>query len=321
MRILAGVSVFVMLAGAVPAVPAQDYPNRPVRLVAPFSPGGGTDALARIMAQKLNQRWGHTVVVDNRPGAGGTIGADHVAKSAPDGYTLMVGGVPHAIAVSIYPKLPYDMARDLAAISGVATFPSMIVLHPSLPVRSVKELVALAKARPGQLNFGSVGLGSPNRLAMELFKTMTQVSMVHIGYTTNGQLMAELVTGQLHLASLGFPVAMPMVKAGKLHVIAVTSAARSAFLPDVPSVAEAGVPGFELNSWYGIFGPAATPRDIIARLNSETAAVLGALDVKERLAALGAEPAPMSPDDFARLTREEIVKWAKVVKQSGARAE
>jgi len=300
---------------------AQDYPSRPVRMVVPFSPGGSTDVLARIVGQKLTERSGQPVIIENRAGAGGNIGAEQVARSAPDGYTLLLGGVPHAISASLYSKLPYDMARDLAAIAGVASFPSAIVLHPSLPANSVKELIALARARPGQLSFGSAGNGSPNHLSLELFQTMAGVRMVHVPYKGSGQLVGDLLAGQVQLASMGLPVAVPHVQSGKLRAIAVTGAARSSLLPEVPTVSEAALPGFEVTSWYGVFAPAGLPADIVAKLNSEIGSAVTAAEVKERLAALGAEPSVKSPDQFGRYVRQEIAKWAKVVKDSGAKAE
>jgi tripartite-type tricarboxylate transporter receptor subunit TctC len=300
---------------------AQDYPSRPVRMVVPFSPGGSTDTLARIVGQKLTERSGQPVIIENRAGAGGHIGAEQVAKSAPDGYTLLLGGVPHAISASLYSKLPYDLARDLAAIAEVASFPSAIVLHPSLPANSVKELIALARARPGQLSFGSAGIGSPNHLSLELFQAMAGVRMVHVPYKGSGQLVGDLLAGQVQLASMGLPVAVPHVQSSKLRAIAVTGAARSPLLPEVPTVSEAGLPGFEVTSWYGVFGPAGLPADIVVKLNSEIGSAVTAPDVKERLAALGAEPSVKAPDQFARYVRQEITKWAKVVKDSGAKAE
>ncbi len=300
---------------------AQEYPSRPVRMVVPFSPGGSTDVLARIVGQKLTERSGQPVIIENRAGAGGNIGAEQVARSAPDGYTLLLGGVPHAISASLYSKLPYDMARDLAAIAEVASFPSAIVLHPSLPANSVKELIALARARPGQLSFGSAGNGSPNHLSLELFQTMAGVRMVHVPYKGSGQLVGDLLAGQVQLASMGLPVAVPHVQSGKLRAIAVTGAARSSLLPEVPTVSEAALPGFEVTSWYGVFAPAGLPADIVAKLNSEIGSAVTAAEVKERLAALGAEPSVKSPDQFGRYVRQEIAKWAKVVKDSGAKAE
>lgn len=298
---------------------AQDFPKKSVRIVAPFAPGGATDVLARLIGQKLAERWGHIATIDNRVGAGGHIGADYVSKSAPDGYTLLVAGSPHAIGASLYQKLTYDMARDLIPINRFATYPSAIVIHPSLPVKNVKELIALAKARPGELNFGSAGSGSPNHLAMELFKTMSGVKMVHIPYKGgSGQMVGDLLSGQVQLASLGLPPAMPFVKAGRLRVLAVTGIKRSPLLPDEPTVSESGLQGFDVTSWYGMFAPAGLPADLTKKLNEDIAAVLSTPDMGRRFASLGADPAPLSSDDFGNFVREEIAKWAKVVKESGA---
>ncbi len=321
MNAISRVALLLIASLAAGAGPAQDYPSRPVRMVVPFSPGGSTDTLARIVGQKLTERSGQPVIIENRAGAGGHIGAEQVAKSAPDGYTLLLGGVPHAISASLYSKLPYDLARDLAAIAEVASFPSAIVLHPSLPANSVKELIALARARPGQLSFGSAGIGSPNHLSLELFQAMAGVRMVHVPYKGSGQLVGDLLAGQVQLASMGLPVAVPHVQSSKLRAIAVTGAARSPLLPEVPTVSEAGLPGFEVTSWYGVFGPAGLSPDIVAKLNSEIGSAVTGPEVKERLAALGAEPSVKAPDQFARYVRQEITKWAKVVKDSGAKAE
>jgi tripartite-type tricarboxylate transporter receptor subunit TctC len=322
-------SVRVLLGGAAIAVGiattawAQDYPVRPVRMVAPFAPGGATDVLTRIVSLKLTERWSQTVIVDNRVGASGNIGAEFVAKSsAPDGYTLLVAGAPHAINMSLFKNLRYDLAKDLAPISNIATFPSLIALHPSLPVRSVKDLIALARGRPGELNFGSAGNGSPNHLSMELFKTMAKVSMTHIPYKGgSGQMVNDLIAGQVQIASMGLPPSMQYVKAGRLRAIAVTGSKRSPLLPDVPTVAESGLPGFDVSSWYGVFGPAALPPALITKINADMVAVLGTADMKERLAGLGAEPVIGSADDFGRYVREEIAKWSKVVRESGAKVD
>ena len=320
MRPVTGFLVAAGLAACASLALAQEYPRKAVRVVAPFAPGGATDLLARLVSQKLSERWTQSVIVDNRTGAGGHIGAEVAARSTPDGYTLLVAGAPHAIGVSLYRKLGYDLAKDLAPISNLATYPSAIVVHPSLPVKSVKELVTLAKARPDQLNFGSAGSGSPNHLALELFKTMAKVSMVHVPYKGgSGQMVGDLLAGQVQLASMGLPPAMPYVKTGRLRVIAVTGAKRSTLLPDAPTVAEAGLPGFDVTSWYGMFGPAALPREIVTKVNADIAAALAAPDVKERLASAGADPAPTSPEDLGRLVREEIAKWSKVVADSGAK--
>ena len=321
-------AVWKLIAMVLPVVPlsataAQDYPVRPVRLVAPFSPGGSTDVLTRLVGQKLGARWKQGVVVENRVGASGRIGAEYVAKSvAPDGYTLLVAGAPHAIGVSLFKKVSYDLVKDLAAVGLVATFPSVIVAHPALPVKSVRDLVALAKARPGQIDFGSPNLGSPNHLAMELLQTMAKVKLTNIPYKGgSGQMMGDLVAGHVQLASMGFPPAIPQIQAGRLRAIAVTSAKRSPLLPEVPTVSESGLPGYEVSSWYGLFAPAALPADLRTRLNVDIAAILGDADLKARLAKLGAEPGPMSVDEFASFVQREIAKWAKVVKESGASAD
>ncbi len=312
--------LFVVLL-AVTAASAQDYPARPVRMVAPSSPGGAIDLLSRIVSQKLAEAWGQTVIVDNRPGATGNIGAELVAKAAPDGYTLLLAGTPHAINMSLFRNLRYDLAKDLTAINAVATFPSLIAVHPAVPVRSVGELVALAKARPGELNFGSAGSGSPNHLSLEIFKRMANVNMVHIPYKGSGPLLTELLAGQVQLASLGLPPSLQHVNGGKLRAIAVTSLTRSPLLPVVPTVNESGLPGFEVSSWYGVFAPAGLPRHLVTKLNADIASLLAAADIKERLAALGAEPLPLSPEDFGRHVRAEIAKWAKAVAESGVKAD
>jgi tripartite-type tricarboxylate transporter receptor subunit TctC len=318
----AGLSVVFVLSAAVQNVAAQDYPTKPVRLIAPFAPGGATDALARIVGQKLAERWRQSVIVDNRPGASGNIGAELAARSAPDGHTLVVAGAPHAINMTLYRNLPYDFGRDLTAVARLAGYQSAIVVHPSLPVKSVKELIALAKARPGELNFGSPSPGSPNRLAMELFMIMAKVKMTNIPYKGgSGQMVTDLVAGQVQLASMGLPPSIAYIKAGRLRALAVTSDKRAALLPDLPTVSEAGLPGFNVTSWFGVFAPAGLPKNIVAKVNGDVTALLGLPDVKERLARLGAEPAPQSPDDFARFVRAEIARWGKVVKASGAKVD
>lgn len=316
------------IAGGIAAVlaaplQAQDYPSRVVRLVAPFSPGGSTDVLTRLTAAQLNSRWKQSVVVENRVGASGRIGAEYVAKQAnPDGYTLLVAGAPHAIGMSLFRKNSYDLAKDLVAIANIATFPSVIVVHPSMPVRSARELIALAKKRPGEIAFGSPNIGSPNHLAMELFKTMAGIDMLHVPYKGgSGQMMGDLLGGQVQLASMGFPPAVPQIKAGKLRALAVSSLKRSPVLPDVPTVDESGLRGFHVESWYGIFGPTAMPKDIVAKVHADMQAVLQGAEMKAKLAPLGAEPSLMSSQAFAQFVRDDIAKWAKVVKASGASAD
>jgi tripartite-type tricarboxylate transporter receptor subunit TctC len=313
----------ILIIGAVllaQGVSAQNYPNRTMRVVATFPPGGATDILARITAQKLTERLGHPVVVENRVGGGGNVGADFVAKSEPDGHTLLIGGVPHAIGMSLFSKLSYDFARDLAPIANLAVFPSMIVVHPSLPVKSIRELIALAKARPGQLNYGGT-YASPNHLAMELLNSQGGVKIVLISYKGTGQTVSDLIAGHVQIAAMGFPAALPMVKAGKLRALAVTSAQRSALLPEVPPVGESGLPGYDVTSWYGLFAPAGTPDAIITRVYTEISTQFKTPDVTKRLTALGAEVAIKSPAELASFLREDIKKWAAVVKSSGAKAD
>ena len=319
MRIFA--LMLAVAASIVAPAAAQNYPVKTVRLIAPFAPGGATDVLARLTAQKLGERWGQSVIVDNRAGAGGNIGAEAAVRSVPDGYTLLVAGAPHAINMTLYRNLTYDLARDLVAINRIAGYPSAIVVHPSVPANSVKELIQLAQARPGDLNFGSPGPGSPNRLAVELFMIMANVKMTHIPYKGgSGQMVTDLVAGHVQLASIGLPPSMEYVKAGRLRAIAVTSTKRSPLLPDVPTVSESGLPGFDVTSWYGVFAPVALPRSLVTRVNGDISAILEAPDLRERLQRMDAEPSPLSPEDFARFVREEIAKWAKVVKASGATA-
>jgi tripartite-type tricarboxylate transporter receptor subunit TctC len=315
-KVLVTVAAFL---GIAPFAAAQEFPTKTVRLIAPFSPGGATDALARVVSHKLSERWRHQVIVDNRPGAGGNIGAELAARAAPDGYTLVVAGAPHAINMTLYRKLSYDLQKDLVAINRIATYPSAIVVHPSLPVKTVKDLIALAKKRPGELNFGSAGPGSPNRLAIELFMLMSDTRMVHVPYKGgSGQMVSELLAGQVQLASIGLPPSMGYIKAGRLRPIAVTGVKRAPLLPDVPTVAESGLPGFDVTSWYGIFGPAAMPKNIVTKINADLASMLRTADMREKLDKLGADPAPLSPQAFAKYVSQEVALWANVVKASGA---
>ncbi len=312
--------MFALLSAMLaPPVAAQTYPGKTIRMVVPFSPGGATDILARMTSQKLHDRFGQPVVVENRAGGGGNIGADVVAKAAPDGYTLLTAGIPQAIGMSLFKNLPYHLAKDLAPVTMLATFPSVIAVHPSLPVKTVKDLLALAKQRPGELNFGA-NTGSPNHLSIELLNVLGKVKMVHIPYKGGGPVVTDLVAGHIQLASMGLPPAMSMVKAGRLRPIAVTSLARSPVLPNVPTVDESGVPGYEVTSWYGVFTPAGTPNAIIQRLHAEITTALKAPDYVQRLATLGAEASGKGPEEFGRYVREEIAKWEKVVTASGARA-
>lgn len=321
MRVGFGGGGALVLAGALAiSAFAQDYPNRPIKMVVPLATGGAADILARVVSNDLAERLGKPVLVENRTGGGGHIGSEFVAKAPADGYTLLSAGIPQAIGMSLYKNLQYDMAKDLVAITQGATFPSVIVVHPSLPVKSIKELIALAKARPGKLNFGA-NTGSPNHLAIELLNVGSNIKMVHIPYKGAGPVVTDVMAGHIDLASLGLPPALPMVQAGRLRAIAVTGTQRSALLPDVPTVAESGVSGYSVNSWYGFFAPARTPANIIARLNTEIVVVLKMPEVHKRLVALGADVAPTGAEEFGRIVRDEIQKWAKVVKISGATAE
>jgi tripartite-type tricarboxylate transporter receptor subunit TctC len=288
-------------------------------MIVTFPPGGATDLLGRLAGQKLSERVGHSVIVENRTGGGGNIGAEFVAKVPADGYTIMIGGIPHAINMTLYKQLNYHLATDLTAITNLATFPSMIASHPSLPVKTMQDVIALARKSPGTLNFGAA-VGSPNHLAMEVVNVMAKVKMVHIGYKGAGPAIIDLIGGHLHVSSIGFPGAMPHVKAGRLKPIAVTTAKRSTLLPELPTVAESGLPGFDVSSWYGVFGPGRMPADIVTRLNSELRAGMMQEDIKGKLAAVGAEVETDTPQEYADRVKREIERWAVVVKASGAQA-
>ena len=312
----------VMLALISACAWAQSYPTKPIRLVVPFPPGGATDILARNVAQKLTEAWGQQVIVDNRPGAGGNIGSELVAKSAPDGYTLEMGTVgTHAINASLYAKMPYDHVKDFVPVILVAGVPNVLVVNPSLPVNSVAELIAYAKANPGKLNFASSGNGTSIHLSGELFKVMAGVQITHIPYKGSAPAMQDLLGGQVQLMFDNLPPSLPQIKAGKLKALAVTSTTRAAALPDVPTMAEAGLPGFEASSWFGVLAPAGTPPAIVAKLNAEIGKWLASPDAKEKLQALGANAAGGTPEDFAKHIQAETVKWAKVVKESGAKVD
>jgi len=298
---------------------AATYPAKPVRLVVPFPAGGTTDILARAVAQRLSEAWGRQVIVDNRPGAGGNIGSDLVAKAAPDGYTLLMGTVgTHAINPSLYKNMPYDHVKDFAPVILVAGVPNVLVVNPSLPVHSVTELIAYAKANPGKLNFASSGNGTSIHLSGELFKAMTGVEMTHVPYKGSAPALTDLIGGQVQLMFDNLPSSLPFIKAGKLRALAVTSGARAAALPDLPTLAESGLPGFEASSWFGVLAPAGTSRDIVAKLNGAIAGWLASPEAKEKLLAQGAIAAGGTPEDFARHIGAETAKWAKVVKASGA---
>ncbi|MBC7781050.1 MAG: tripartite tricarboxylate transporter substrate binding protein [Proteobacteria bacterium] len=297
------------------------WPTKPVRMIVPFPAGGGTDILARMVAQKLNEALGQPVIIDNRGGAGGTLGTEVAAKSAPDGYTLILVSGSHAINPGLYRTLPYDTVNDFAAISLIATSPGILVVHPALPAKSVRELIALARTRPGQLNYASAGSGTPPHLAAELFRTMASVDIVHVPYKGNAAALADVIGGHVSLTFPTMPSALPHVRSGKLRALAVTGARRSPAAPEIPTLAEAGLPGYEATSWYGLLAPARTDPGIITRLHRDVSGMLASADVKDRFAGQGLEPAANTPQQFAALIRSEIAKWSKVVKASGARAD
>jgi len=293
---------------------AQDYPSKPVRLIVPFPPGGGNDTIARLMGQKLAPALGQQVLVDNRPGAGGTIGADLAAKAPADGYTLFLAGVAsHGINPNLQKKLPYDPVRDFAGVSLIASAPLLVVVHPSLPVTSVRQLIALAKARPGAINFASNGNGSSSHLAGEMFRMMTGTDMVHIPYKGLSPALTDLLSGQVQLAFTSAVAMLPQVKAGKLRAIAMTGARRSQAIPEIPTVAEAGVPGYETGSWYGIVAPARTPRPIVERLSREIAAATRSPEISVRLVEEAVIPIGSTADEFDAHIKRELSRWAKVI--------
>jgi len=317
----------IALAVALAALPCLGqapaaYPTRTVRLVVPFPPGGPLDVTGRAIAQQLTQAWGQSVVVDNRPGAGGNIGADVVAKSPPDGYTVLMGALStHAVNPSLYEKMPYDAVADFAPITLVAVTPNVLVVNPSLPVNSVRELIAYAKAHPNKLSFGSGSNGSAGHLAGELFKVETGTDIVHIPFKGGAPAMQALLAGETQLMFDNLANSMPQVKAGKLRALAVTTANRSRLVPDLPTMAEAGLPGFDISTWFGLLAPAGTPADVIAKWNADVAKILNAPEMRERLVAQGAEPAPTTPAEFAAFIKSELSKYARIVKASGAKVD
>jgi tripartite-type tricarboxylate transporter receptor subunit TctC len=297
------------------------YPVKAVRLVVPFPPGGGTDTLARVYGQKLGESLGQQVIIDNRPGGGTNIGAEIAAKAPPDGYTALMGNIAHAINVTLYSKLTYDLVKDFAPVTLLASTPNILVVHPSIPAKSVNELIALAKARPGEIDYASSGSGSSSHLAAELFSTMVGVKMTHIPYKGGGPAVVALTGGQVSVGFATTPSVIGHIKSGRMRGLAVTTAQRSPSTPELPTMSEAGVSGYEAGTWYGLLVPAATARDIVSRLHTESVKLLKQPDVKDRLDAAGFELIGNTPEQFGTFIRSEIEKWAKVVKASGARAE
>lgn len=314
-----GICFIFLLALAGGAYP-QAYPAKSVRIIVTFPAGGTSDILTRILAQKMSESFGQQVVVDNRAGASGIIAAELAARAAPDGYTLIMGYVgTHAINPALFAKLTYDPVKDFSPISLVAIAPNILVIHPSLPVRSTRELIALAKGKPGELYFSSAGNGSAPHLAGVLFASMAGVKMVHVPYKGAPQATQDLIAGQVQMQFPTIPVVLPLIKAGRLRAIGVTSVKRAPALPELPTIAESGVPGYEAVSWYGVLGPAGLPREIVARMNAEIGRILRQPEIVESFTGQGADAEPGSPEQFAVLIRSEIQKWGKVVRDSGAK--
>ena len=312
---------FLLGCALAAAAAAQPYPSRPVRIVVPFAPGGAVDLVARTIAPRLNETLGQPVIVDNRSGAGGTIGTDIVAKARPDGHTLLVASMGVAVNAVLYPKLPYDTLKDLAPVTTLGEQPNIVVVHPSVAAKSMGDLLALARAKPGQVTYGSGGVGSNSHLATVLLVQMARVDLLHVPYKGLGPAVAELVGGQVNLVVSNVSTALPHVKSGRLRLLAVTSAKRFPLLSDTPTASESGVPGYESSGWYGMWSTAGTPAAVLARLHKQTVAILESAAVKDQFAAQGLQAIPVSPEAFGKRVREEIRKWGPVVKASGAKPE
>ena len=308
-------------ASAVAQSVTSNYPNKPIRLIVPFAPGGSNDIMARIIGQKIGDSVGQTVIIDNRGGASGIIGTDIAAKAAPDGYTLLMMSLTLAVNPSLFKKLPYDTEKDLLPVSLVASAPLILVVHPSLPVKTLKDFIAHAKANPGKLNFGSGGPGTTPHLAGEMLKSMAGLQMTHVPYKGGGPALADLMGGQLQLMLENIPSTLPHVKSGKLRVLALSGLKRSPLVPDVPTLDEAGMRGYDIVGWNGLFLPAGTPNVIVARLHTETVKALALPDIKERLSGMGAEGVGNTPAQFGAFVKTEIKKWAQVVRDAGLRVE
>ena len=312
----AALSLFALGAGA------QGYPNKPERMIVGFPPGGGTDVVARVIGAKLSEWWGQAVAVENRPGATGTIGADFVAKSAPDGYTLIMGHVnSHAIAPNLFAKLPYDPIKDFAAVSYVGYVPNVLAVHPSVPARSVKELVALLKSKPGQLNYASSGNGSTQHLAGEMFKQLTGTEIVHVPYKGSGDAIKDLLGGVVAMNFDTMPPVMPHIQAGKLRGLAISTPKRLSQLPDVPTFEEAGIKGFDVTNWYGVMAPGGTPRDIVSKLNADINKAMQVPEVRARLEAVGTQLREQSAADFEAFMKAEAAKYGRLIKAANIRIE
>jgi tripartite-type tricarboxylate transporter receptor subunit TctC len=318
------VAIVSTLAGVLQAgsTQAQQYPSRPIRAVVPLAPGGGTDTVGRLVFSKLGELLGQQIVVDNRGGGGGVIGTDLVAKATADGYTLLMGSITtNAVNPVLYKKLPYDHIRDFAPISMVGTVPNVLVVHSSVPAKSVKEFIAYAKANPGKISYGSAGIGSAPHLSMELIKSMGGINMVHVPYKGSGPALADVLGGQLQALCSSLAGLLPHIKAGRVRALGVTTTTRNPQLPDVPTITEAGIPGYEVVIWYALFAPARTPQPILARLNAETVKALNSEDLKQRLTLQGLDVGSSTQDQLMAFVKSETAKWAKVAKDSGAQLE
>lgn len=310
------------LAMAAPLVSGQTFPAKPVRIIVGFASGGNVDIPTRIVASKLGELWGTSVIVDNRSGAGGNIGADLVAKAAPDGYTLLTcNAASHGINPSFYKKIPFDAVKDFSFISQIGSTANVLLVHPSVPVKTVGEFIAYAKANPGKIGFASAGVGTSQHLAMELLKSMTGINVVHVPYKGGHPALTDLLGGQVQAMFAAVPTSQATIKAGKLRALGVTSPKRSAQLPDVPTIAESGVPGFSVTSWYGLCAPAGVPQPVLAKLQTDVVKVLTQPDTRQRLAEQGIEVAATNSEQFTEFVKEEIAKWAKVVKEAGITAD
>jgi tripartite-type tricarboxylate transporter receptor subunit TctC len=318
MRVL----VSIVLSLAALGVQAQPYPSKPIRYIVPFAPGGTTDILGRMVAAGLSSSLGQPVVVENKPGQAGSIGSTELARAAPDGYTVGGGTISsHAINVTLYPSLPYDPLKDFAPITMLATLPNMLIVHPSLNVNGVKELIALLKSNPNKYSFGSAGNGTSQHISGELFKIMTGTQMQHIPYKGSGPMIPDLLAGTIQLSFENITTAYPQVKGGRLKALAVTSSKRSFVAPDVPTMAEAGLAGYDISSWQAMYAPAGTPREIVSRLHAETARILRAPENQKKLSELGLDAGGMSPDELLALMRSDIPRLGKVVRESGAKVD
>lgn len=308
-------TLLALLVGLASTAAAQGYPTKPLRIIVMYGPGSTIDIIARLLAPRLNEALGQSVIVENRAGAGGAIGMDLAAKAPPDGHTLTIGATgPSVINPLLYTKTPFDPIRDFAYVSLVATGPAVIAVHPSIPANTVKELVALARSKPGQLNYGSPGVGTSPHLAGELFKQVTGSSMVHVPYKGNAEAITDLLGGQISIVFTGVPPVVPLMQAGKIKLLATTGDKRIAAMPTLPTLAEAGYPGAAMGIWYGVAVPAATPRDVIARLNKELVRIMAPPDMRERFLQLGADATSSTPEQFTTLVRDELAKWSKVIK-------